>query len=406
MDNNGPLNGIKVIDLTQAMAGPMATMTLGDLGADVIKIEPLSGDQSRSWAPPFMNDMSSYFLSVNRNKKSIAVDLKKPAGQGILKKLVANSDILVENFRPGTMQKFGMDYENARMINRKIIYCSLSGYGQTGPSRDWPGYDLTVLAYSGLLSMNAEEGRTPIKFGVPIGDIIAGLFSDIAILSALHYRDISGEGQFIDMSMLDANFSILTHQAMNYFSTGKNPKHLGSAHSNIAPYQVFRTSDGYIAVAVGTEKLWKTFCETIGREDLLSNPLFLTNVERVSNREKLAEEINITFSRLSTQDIFKKLLDSGIPATPINTVGDAVNSPQIRERNMVLQIDAPYGNVKVLSSPFRMSVTPGSVRLHPPMLGENTVEILRDLGYSSEEIDALKMEQVVNSIVERDRKKG
>ncbi len=398
------LDGIRVLDLTQAMAGPMATMTLGDLGAEIIKLEPLSGDQTRSWAPPYMSGMSSYYLSANRNKKSIAVDLKNPAGQELLRKLAKNSDIIIENFRPGTMEKFGLSYDEARKLNSRIIYCSLSGYGQTGHSKDWPGYDLTVLAYSGLLSLNAEEGRPPIKFGVPIADITAGLFSVIAILAALRYRDATGVGQFIDMSMLDANFSILTHQALGYFSTGKNPKHLGSAHSNIAPYQVFQTADGYIAVAVGTEKLWKTLCSIIGREELTENALFLTNVDRVQNREKLVVEMNRTFSLFKTQELFQKFLDSGIPASPINSVEQAVNATQIIERNMLVDMEAPYGKIRILGTPFKMSETPASVRLHPPMLGENTVEILRNIGYSPEEISSMVGKKVVNVNSNNDRK--
>jgi crotonobetainyl-CoA:carnitine CoA-transferase CaiB-like acyl-CoA transferase len=386
MEKIGSLEGIKVLDLTQAMAGPIATMALGDLGAEIIKLEPPTGDQTRGWAPPYMGNMSSYYLSINRNKKSIAVDLKSHDGQEILRKLVMESDVLFENFRPGTMESFGMSYEDARKLNSKIIYCSLSGYGQTGSSREWTGYDLTVLAYSGLLSMNAEKGRPPIKFGVPIADITAGLFSDIAILAALHHRDLTGEGQFIDMSMLDANFSILTHQAMAYISTGKNPKHLGSAHPNIAPYQVFQAADGYIAIAVGTEKLWKKFCMAIKRDDLAENPMFFANADRIRNREQLANEINRTSSGFKAQDLFQLLLDSGIPAAPINTVEQAINAPQIMERKMLVEMEAPYGKIVMPGTPFKMSATPGSVRLYPPMLGEHTYEILQGLGYNDGEI--------------------
>lgn len=399
------LNGIKVLDLTQAMAGPMATMTLGDLGAEIIKVEPISGDQTRAWAPPYMNGMSSYFLSANRNKKSIALDLKSQEGRSILKNLASSCDILVENFRPGTMDKFGLSYDEAKKLNPGIIYCSISGYGQGGISRDWPGYDLTVLAYSGLLSLNAEEGRPPIKFGVPIADITAGLFSDVAILAALHHRNATGKGQFIDMSMLDANFSVLTHQAMSFMSTGKNPRHLGSAHANISPYQVFPTADGYVAIAVGTEKLWTTFCKVIQREDLLEEPMFQNNVERVRNRDKLVEQINITLREYNTGEAFDLLLKAGIPAAPINTVESAVNSPQIAERGMVSNLDTPYGRIRLLGTPFKMSETPGSVRLHPPMLGENTVYILSELGYTAEEIAVFQEKKIVGKEIAPDLKK-
>ena len=395
MVSAGPLTGVRVIDLTQAMAGPMATMTLGDLGAEVIKVEPPAGDQTRSWAPPYINGMSSYFLSANRNKKSISIDLKKPDGVAILKSLILSSDILIENFRPGTMDRLGLSYETVSAVNRRIIYCSLSGYGQTGPAREWPGYDLTVLAYSGLLSLNAEEGRPPIKFGVPIADITAGLFASIAILSALYSRSSTGEGQYIDMSMLDANFSILTHQAMSYLATGKNPKHLGSAHASISPYQVFPTSDGFIAMAVGTEKLWGIFCGVVGRDDLRDDPRFRTNVERVKNRDVLASEITRTFSNFTTAELFTKLLDAGIPATPINTVEDAIRSDQIRDRRMVIEVDAPYGKTPLLAPPFRMSKTPGSVRLHPPMLGENTLEILTKAGFTKDQIQKFTDEKTI-----------
>ena len=404
MKNGGPLNGIKVLDLTQAMAGPMASMTLGDLGADVIKLEPLNGDQTRSWTPPYMGGMSSYFLSANRNKRSISVDLKSQSGREILKRLVSDCDVLVENFRPGTMDKFGMGYENASRINKGIIYCSLSGYGQTGKSREWPGYDLTVLAYSGLLSLNGEEGRTPIKFGVPIADITAGLFSAISILAALHHRDMTGIGQFIDMSMLDANFSILTHQALGYLSTGKNPRLLGSAHASIAPYQVFRTSDGFIAVAVGSEKLWKSFCRVIEKEDMILDPRFRSNSERVQNRSELVDEINREFARSRTEEIFEKLLEAGIPSSPINSVEDIVNSEQIKERDMIRHVQAPYGDIQLLGTPFRMSETPGDVRLHPPMLGEHTQEILESLGFSREEIKKMVSEGTINVEASPDRK--
>lgn len=395
MDDKTPLNGLRVIDLTQAMAGPIATMLLGDLGSEIIKIEPPSGDQTRSWAPPYINGISAYFLSVNRNKKSISINLKTTKGQEILKKLVADADILIENFRPGTMERLGLPYETARKINPGIIYCSMSGYGQDGPQKDWPGYDLTVLANSGLLSLNSEEGRAPIKFGVPIADIVSGLFANNAILSALYERTMSGKGQFIDLSMLDANFLILTHQAFNYFATGKNPRKLGSAHSSIAPYQVFRTGDSFIAIAVGTEKLWKKFCTSIGREDLTDHVMFRDNTLRVQNRDLLVEELEKTFSKSKTSDLFQLLLGDGIPAAPINTVEEAVNNPQIRSREMVSFMETSYGEVPVMGTPFKLSRTPGKVLKAPPQLGEDTEEVLEELGYSTEQIEEIKRGNIV-----------
>lgn len=395
MEGNPPIEGIKVIDLTQAMAGPMATMLLGDLGAEIIKVEPPSGDQTRSWAPPYINGLSAYFLSVNRNKRSIVLDLKTKEGLEVLKRLVKEADILIENFRPGTMARLGLSYEVAHGLNPGIIYCSLSGYGQTGPQKDWPGYDLTVLASSGLLSLNGEEGRSPIKFGVPIADIVSGMLADIAILGALHERNNSGRGQHIDSSMLDGNFMILTHQAFSYFATGKNPKKLGSAHSSISPYQVFRTQDGFIAIAVGTEKLWTKFCGCIHREDLVDSPEFRTNVERVSNRSRLVEELEKTFSSIKTQDLFSELLEAGIPVAPINSVADAVNNEQIKARDMVTTMEAPYGEIPMLGTPFKMSRTPGKLKKAPPQLGEDTDFILELAGYSREEIDKLRENGIV-----------
>ncbi len=395
MKNNPPLKGIKVLDLTQAMAGPMATMLLGDLGAEIIKIEPPTGDQSRSWAPPSINGISAYFLSVNRNKRSLSLDLKEPKGLEILKKLVSEADILIENFRPGTMNRLGLSYEVAKGLNPGLIYCSLSGYGQDGPQKDWPGYDLTVLASSGLLSLNGEEGRTPIKFGVPIADIVSGLFANNAILGALYERTGSSEGQYIDMSMLDANFLILTHQTFNYFATGKNPRKLGSAHSSIAPYQVFKTGDGFIAIAVGTEKLWKVFCSSIGRDDLTNNELYSENILRVKNRDMLVEELEKTFSKNTTSMLLQNLLKAGIPAAPINTVEEVVKSPQIKARGMVSSMETPYGKIPVTGTAFKMSRTPGKVTKAPPLLGEDTAAILTELGYDAEEIESLEKAGVI-----------
>lgn len=389
MDGNPPLEGIKVLDLTQAMAGPMGTMLLGDLGAEIIKVEPPGGDQTRTWAPPYINGISAYFLSVNRNKKSLALDLKKPEGLEVLRRLVADADVLIENFRPGTMERLGMSYEEARKINPKIIFCSLSGYGQTGPQKDWPGYDLTVLASSGLLSLNGEDGRAPIKFGVPIADIVSGMFADIAILGALYERQLSGKGQNIDMAMIDGNFLVLTHQAFSYFATGKNPRKLGSAHSSIAPYQVFRTGDGFIAIAVGTEKLWGEFCRAVKREDLMGMPEFKTNTERVENRPRLVEELERTFSTQKTSEIMEALLKAGIPVAPINTVEDAVSNEHIKAREMVTKIQSPYGEIPMLGTPFKLSRTPGKIKKAPPQLGEDTAAILESAGYSQSEIENL-----------------
>lgn len=395
MESRRPLEGIRVLDLTQAMAGPMATMLLGDLGAEIIKIEPPSGDQTRAWAPPYIKGISSYFLSANRNKHSICLNLKKGEGVEVLKQLARSADVVIENFRPGTLSRLGLSYDIASEINSRIIYCSLSGYGQTGPNRDWPGYDLTVLANSGLLSLNGEEGRTPIKFGVPIADIVSGMYADIAILSALYERTASGKGQFIDSSMLDANILTLTHQAFSFFATGKNPEKLGSAHASIAPYQAFRTKDSHIVITVGTEKLWRSFCDCIGRNDLARDPRFMSNTTRTEHRDALREELEKTFSSIMTNDLFNMLMEKGIPAAPINTVEEALNSDQAKARGMVTTIDSPYGEIPMLGTPFRMSRTPGKVSKAPPLLGEDNYSILKSAGFGDEEIRSLKKKGII-----------
>ncbi|MEM0139114.1 MAG: CoA transferase [Ferroplasma sp.] len=322
------LKGVKVIDLTQAMSGPFASMLLGDLGAEVIKVEPLDGDQTRKWAPPYMANISSYFMSANRNKKSIAIDLKTPEGKDILKKLVKTGDVLIENFRPGVIGKLGFAYDDVKQYNKSIIYCSISGYGQKGPLSGYPGYDLTVLAMSGLLGITGNPGSPPVKFGVPIADITTALFATISILSALYYRQQSGMGQYIDLSMLDCNFLALSHQLMSYLSTGNEPQKLGSAHASIAPYQAYKTKDSYIVITVGTEKLWGKFCDVLAPS--LSNRLeFKTNIERISNRLMLENELNKILGNKTTQEVYSILVKNGIPCAPVNTVAEAVESKQV-----------------------------------------------------------------------------
>ncbi len=383
--------------MTQAMAGPMATMLLGDLGAEIIKIEPPTGDQTRAWAPPYINGISSYFLSANRNKQSLCLDLKKDEGVEVLRRLARSADVVIENFRPGTLARLGLSYETARELNPKIIYCSLSGYGQTGPEKDWPGYDLTLLANSGLLSLNGEEGRPPIKFGVPIADIVSGMYADISILSALYERTVSGKGQFIDSSMLDANLLTLTHQAFSFFATGKNPEKLGSAHASIAPYQAFKTEDSHIVITVGTDKLWRSFCDCIGRNDLADDPRFISNTKRTEHRDELRVELEKTFSKIKTKDLFNMLMDRGIPAAPINSVEEALNSDQAKAREMVTAIDSPYGRIPMLGTPFKMSRTPGKVSKAPPLLGEDNYRILRSAGFTESEIESLKKRGITGS---------
>jgi crotonobetainyl-CoA:carnitine CoA-transferase CaiB-like acyl-CoA transferase len=394
--SEGSLDGITVLDFSRAMSGPFCTMILGDLGADVIKVESEKGDETRAWRPPEVQGISSYFISVNRNKRSLALDLRKEESREIVTRLIMESDVIVENFRPGVAERLAIDYESAREINDKIVYCSISGYGRTGPYSARPGFDLTILASSGLMSITGEPGRAPVKFGVPITDITSGLFASSAILSALFHRERTGKGQYIDMSMLDCNLLTLTHQAAAYFATGKNPERLGSAHSSIAPYQVFRTADSYIAVAVGSEKLWTAFCSAIGSPGLAQDPMLKSNSDRVRNRDYMLGRIEAVFSSRATAELLSALESAGVPAARINSVGEALNNEHVAERGMVTEMTHPaYGKVKTVGSPFNMSRTPGVVRSPPPLLGEHGRVILSGVGYSDAEIERLLANGVV-----------
>ena len=391
-----PLEGIRILDFTRFMSGPFATMLLGDLGADVIKIEPPGGEDTRGWGPPWIGTDSAYFVSVNRNKRSIIIDLKKAEGLEIVKKLVEKSDVIIENFRPGVAKQLGISYDHLSNINPKLVYCSISGFGQNGPYRDKPGYDLVALAMSGLMSITGEPDRPPVKFGVPIADLTTAMLAALSIIAALLWREKTGKGQYIDMALLDVQVLLLSHQAFNYFVIGEEPKRMGSSHPNIVPYQAFETIDGYIIVAVGSEKLWKQFCNIIKRTDLAENPRFKTNADRVVNRDELIKELNTIFRSKSTSFWLEKLEKGGIPVAPILTVGQVLNDEHVKYRGMVFEIQHPEaGMIKMLGTPFKLSATPGRVRYSPPTRGQHTYEILKELGYSDNEIFELKSKRVV-----------
>ncbi|MCS7108659.1 MAG: CaiB/BaiF CoA-transferase family protein [Sulfolobales archaeon] len=395
MTDNYPLSGIRVVDLTSAMAGPFASMILADLGADVIKVESPSGDHARDWGPPFYSDKySAYFASVNRGKRSIVVDLRSDKGKEVIYRLVSRSHVLIESFRPGVASKLRIDYETLSKINPKIIYCSISGFGQYGPYKDLPGYDLIALAMSGLMDLTGEPDRPPVKFGVPIADIITGMYAVIAILSILH----KGVGVHIDLSLLDSSISILTHQAGYYFTLGIDPQRMGSAHPNIVPYQAFKAKDGYFIIAVGNDNIWKDFCTCIGIPELINDPKFSTNYERVKHREELIKMLEGVFMKEGVDYWVKKLRDAGVPAAPVNKVSQALKDPHSVAREMVREMrHKSLGVIKTISSPIKFLGREFDIGKYepPPQLGEHTAVILKELGYTSEEIEKLLKDNVV-----------
>ncbi len=350
--------------------------------------------------PPTMNGESAYFLSINRNKKSIVINLKSEEGREIINKLIERSDIIVENFRPGVPEKLGISYDDARRIRPDIIYSSISGFGYNGSFRDRSGFDLSVMAFSGLMSITGEPGGRPVKFGVPIVDIVTGMFAAISILAALRYRDITGKGQFIDTAMIDSAVQILTHQATYYFATGRNPERTGSAHASIAPYQAFRTRDGYIVVTAGTQKIWENLCKAIGMQDLIADERFRTNEARVKNRNELESLLEGYFTKRNTDDLYKILTEFGVPCSPVNSIGQALESEEVSSRNMVVELTSRlYGTIKTLGTPLKMDKSPGRIYRAPPALGEDTMEIIRELGYSGNKIKELLDKKIIMSSI-------
>ena len=390
------LEGMKVLDLSRALAGPYCTMLLGDMGAEVIKIErPGKGDDSRSWGPPFIEGESAYFLSVNRNKKSITLNLKSEKGKEILFKLIKISDVLIETNRPGVMGKLGLSFEEIKKVNPKIVYCSISGFGQTGPYRLRPGFDQVIQGMGGLMSITGEENRPPIKVGVAITDVGAGMYAAIGILAALLRRDKTGEGEYIDVSMLDGTISWLTYQSGRYFASGEVPKPMGSGHPLIVPYQAFRTKDIHINIAAGNDSLWRKFCETI-ELNMADDPRFSTNAKRVENREELVKILNDVLSEKTGKEWLEILNKAGIPCGPIYKLNDIFSDPHVLSREMVSEIEHPKaGKIKVTGVPIKFKNNPGKIRLHPPLLGENNFEILEEIGYTKEEIEKFREEGVI-----------
>jgi crotonobetainyl-CoA:carnitine CoA-transferase CaiB-like acyl-CoA transferase len=382
-DALGPLKGLRVLDLTRVLAGPTCTQMLGDLGAEVIKIErPGSGDDTRGFAPPVMpgTGESAYFIGVNRNKRSVTLDIATPEGQAIAKQLLADTDILVENFKVGALAKYGLGYEQLHEEFPGLIYCSITGFGQTGPYAPRPGYDSLIQGMGGVMSLTGEPDGLPQKVGVPVADLFAGLYGCIGILAALRHRERTGQGQQVDIGMLDTHVAWLANQGMNFLATRENPERLGNQHPNIVPYQVFPTKDGYMVLSVGNDATFKRFCDAFGLEKLLADERFATNPARVANRQLVTDTLTPVMQTQATDWWVEKLEALKIGCGPINTLKQVFDDPHVRARGMEVQMKHSSGEaVTVIANPVRLSETPPDYRIAPPLLGEHTSEVLQDL---------------------------
>jgi crotonobetainyl-CoA:carnitine CoA-transferase CaiB-like acyl-CoA transferase len=400
VDVTGPLHGVRVLDLTRILAGPFCTQMLGDLGAEVIKIErPRIGDDTRKFAPPFLKDEqgketseSAYFLSTNRNKKSVTIDYTKPDGQKLIKRLIAKSDVVVENFKTGTLQKYGLSYEHLKDDNPRLVYCSITGFGQTGPYADRPGYDFLIQGMGGVMSVTGELDGSPQKVGVSIADLMTGMYSAVAVNAAVYRAQVSGEGQFIDIGMLDTHVAWLANVGMNYLHGGLLGR-LGNDHPNIVPYRPFKTSDGEIIIVVGNDDQFVRFCDIAGCSELLKDPRFKTNEMRVRNREYVASILDPIVAARPSAFWLEQLEARSIGCGPINNLEQVFNDPQVIARGMVHEMKHPVNGgttARLLASPMKLSGTPVTYRQAPPLLGEHTTEVMSEvLGLDASEIRKL-----------------
>ncbi|MFD0666217.1 CaiB/BaiF CoA transferase family protein [Ramlibacter sp. MAHUQ-53] len=398
----GALAGLRVLDLSRVLAGPWASQTLGDLGAEVIKVErPGSGDDTRTWGPPFLKDAAgeptadaAYYLCTNRNKRSIAVDLTRPEGQALVRELACRSDILVENFKVGGLAQYGLDYESLRALNPRLIYCSITGFGQTGPYAPRAGYDFLIQGMGGLMSLtgrpDGEPGAGPMKVGVALTDILTGLYASTAILAAVQARQRTGEGQHIDLALLDVGVACLANQSMNYLYSGQSPRRMGNGHPNTVPYQDFPTADGHMILAVGNDGQFARFCAAAGRPEWAQDERFARNAGRIANRDALLEMIRAVTRTRSTREWVDLLEGAAVPCGPINTVADVFADPQVQARGLRIEMDhAAAGAIPLVASPVRMSGTPVQYRHAPPTLGQDTRAVMQQvLGLAPERIDA------------------
>ena len=394
---SGALEGLKILDLTRVLAGPYCTMILADLGADVIKVEaPGGSDETRSWGPPFMNGVSAYYLCANRNKRSITVNLKTEDGREIIRELVKEADVLIHNFKTGSMEKWELDYHSLQSINPKLVYCSITGFGETGPYKHLPGYDYIIQGMSGLMSITGSEESGPLKIGVSMVDILAGLYSVISIEAALLEREKSGKGQKIDISLLDSAVSSLVNVASKYLISGNVPQRLGNNHPNIVPYSTFRAMDGELIIAVGNDRQFVSFCEVIGMAEIAEFDHFRTNEARVKNIQELTAMIEGRLLLKRVEEWMQLFSESNIPCGPIQTMDQVFTHPQIIARDMVIHTNHPEaGPIKLVGSPIKLSRTKVSVDRHPPLPGEHTVEILQQAGFSEEEIAHFEKKKIV-----------
>lgn len=405
----GALSHLKILDLSRILAGPWATQQLADLGADVIKVErPEIGDDTRSWGPPFLKDKhgqdtkdSAYYLCCNRNKRSVTIDFTKPEGQELVRELAARSDVLVENFKVGGLRQYGLDYEAIHKLNPRLVYCSITGFGQTGPYAQRAGYDFLIQGMGGLMSVtghrDGEEGAGPMKVGVALTDILTALFASTAILAAVTQRDVSGKGQQIDLSLLDVQISCLANQAMNYLYTGISPERIGNAHPNIVPYQDFPTSDGHMILAIGNDGQFVKFCITAGHPEWATDPRYATSAARVINRNTLIAAMRqVTLTRPTAEwvECFEAI---GVPCGPINTIAQVFEDPHVKAHGTAISMSHPLGGqIPLVANPIRLSETPIEYRMAPPMLGQHTREVLRDvLGLDEQRIADLRQRKVV-----------
>ena len=391
------LGNILVLDLTRALAGPYCTMMLADLGAEVVKVEiPKRGDDTRQWGPPFAGGESAYFLSANRGKKSLTLNLKTEQGREIVRQLAKRADVLVENFYTGTMDEWGLGYKALRAFNPRLIYCAITGYGQTGPYSHRPGYDFIVQAQGGVMSVTGPEEGPPMKVGVSIVDVTAGMFAAMAILAALYERETSNEGQFVDIALLDTEVAWLANVGGNYLTSGRRPARYGNGHPNIVPYGPFPTQDGWIAIAAGNDRQWQDLCALAGWNDLVADPLYATNPSRVENRRALIAILEERFRQRTTAEWEQALLEVNLPCGPINAIDQVFADPQVLARDMLVELShTTAGNIRVAGSPLKLSRTPVRLDQAPPTLGQHTVTVLADLGYSQEEIDRLLDQGIV-----------